>query len=262
MTGLAVAALVGAVVGGLVAGVWRLRRARRRERELEEARRRLAAAEEARERFFDLAAHELRAPLSAIFGYQELLQDGAYGELTPDAADAVERIGRAGHHLLHLADGIIELGRLRAGDLRPELETVDLGMILASAADTFRTQAAERGVTPTVELPDAMPRIRSDPDRLVRALDLAITSAIRHPAGAAMTLQASIEDGLARVRIGPTEIEVGPDPDDPASIGIRLAVVRRIAALLGGGLELPTEDGRVREIVLRIAVPPPGPPGL
>ncbi|MGK7312182.1 MAG: sensor histidine kinase [Candidatus Longimicrobiales bacterium M2_2A_002] len=262
MMGVAVAALAGALVGALLAGARGLRRARRRERELEETRRRLAAAEEARDRFFDRAAHELRAPLSAIFGYQELLQDGAYGELTPDAADAVERIGRAGHHLLHLTDGIIELGRLRAGDLRPEMETVDLGMILASAADTFRTQAAERGITPTVELPDTMPRIRSDHDRLVRALDLAITSAIRHPAGGAMTLRVALEDGLAILRIGPTEIEVGPDPDDAAGTGIRLAMVRGIAELLDGGLELPGEGGHVREIVLRIAAPPAPSQGL
>lgn len=262
MTGVAAAALGGALVGALITGAWSLRRLRRQERELEETRRRLADAEEARERFFDLAAHELRAPLSAIFGYQELLRDGAYGELTPDAEDAVERIGRAGRNLLHLTDGIIELGRLRAGDLRPALETVDLGTVLASAADTFRTQAAERGITPTVELHDAMPRIRSDRERLVRVLDLAITSAVRHPAGGAMTLRVGLEDDHATLRIGPTELEVGPDRSDPARAGIRLAVVRRIAELLDGGLELPTEDGRIREIVLRIATPPPVSPGL
>lgn len=257
-----IAALGGVAAGALMAGARGRRRARRQAQELEETRRRLAAAEEARETFFDLATHELRSPLSAIFGYQELLQDGAYGELGPEAADAVARIGQAGHHLLHLVDGIIELGRLRTGEVRPELTTVDLGLILTTAAEAFRTQAEDRGIEARVEMPDALPAIRTDRERLIRAIDLAVTSAVRHPETRSMTLTVELDDGQATLRIRPLALDVGPDRYDPASTGIRLAVVRRIAELLDGGLELTTEDDHVREIVLRFATPAPSSQGL
>ncbi len=255
--------MVGAGVGLLVgAGVgWLLARARGREtrRELEAARRRMETARAARETFFDLTTHELRAPLSAILGYQELLHDGAYGELSEPARDASARLGRAAHHLLHLIDGVIELSRMRSGDVQPDLETVDLGVVFAAAGDAFRSHATEREIEPSVEIPADLPTIQTDRDRLVRALDLVMTSAVRHPDGPAMTLRVEAGEGDFAVIVEPTRLTLDPDTEDPTiRMGIRLAVAYRIGQLLGGGLDLPVDDGLARAIRFRFRASPPG----
>jgi signal transduction histidine kinase len=250
--------LAGLVAGALAAGTWARARRRGLERELAETRRRLDTARSARETFFDLTTHELRSPLAAILGFQELLQDDAYGELNPEARDAVLRIGHSARHLLNLLDGVMELSRLRTGMVQPELDTVDSGMLVSAAADAFRTLARERGITPNVEMPDHLPTIRSDPERLIRAFDLLITSAIRHPRGAVLNLRVTTADERLTVAIEPTDLELDPGDGSDAG-GIRLAVAAGIATVLGGNLELLASDDRVDELVFTVPAPPPAP---
>ena len=249
-------ALGGVAAGALAAGAWARLRQRRLERELDETRRRLDTARAARETFFDLTTHELRSPLAAILGFQELLQDDAYGKLSPEARDAVVRIGHSARHLLNLLDGVMELSRLRTGTVRPDIETVDTGAILAATAEAFRTLATERGITPEVLLPEAAPTLRSDPDRLARAFDLLITSAVRHPRDERMALRVTAAADHVTLRLGPTNLQLDPD-DAPGAGGIRLAVADGIARLLGGSLELRRDGDRVTELAIRIPISGP-----
>lgn len=243
-------ALAAALLGLAVLAA-RLRTARRR---ADLAERQADQARHARDHFFDLATHELRSPLAAILGYQELLQDGAYGDLDDAAAEPVTRIGRSARHLLNLIDGIIELSRLRAGGLRPELEPVNTAVLLSGIADAFRSHATDRGLEPRVTLPEGLPTITSDPDRLLRALDLFLTSAIKHPAGREIHLDVRSDGDDLRVRIHPTEFSLrDQDPDPEVRLGIRLAVAERVAELLGGGLVVEGGgEGAVRGLELRV----------
>ena len=253
---MAIVAFLAVVLALLFAGLWlrRGRRVRELERERGELREALSDAGEARETFFALVTHELRSPLSAILGYQELLADGAYGEFGDELTEPVDRIGRSARHLLHLIDGVVELSRLRTGTVRLDVQPVNLDVVMASVADSFRTYARERGVRPHVSVADRLPTVRSDQDRLLRALDLLLTSAVKHPAGEEISLRVSRDDGGATAEIGETEIEIRERSDDPAlRLGIRLAVAEGIARALGGGLELEVdEDGPIRRLAFRI----------
>ena len=224
------------------------------QRRVEQIGTRLAESDEARESFFDLTTHELRSPLSAILGYQELLQDGAYGDLGDGADDAIVRIGRSARHLLHLIDGVVELSRIRAGTVSPDAGPVDLGVLLTAVADAFRNSARDRRLEPTVDIPQTLPTIRSDQERLVRALDLFVTSAVKHPAETQIRLEVTASHHTIAVRIGETDIDVRHDADDLSlRVGIRLAVAQGIADILGGSLEMDEDDaGVVRSLTFRI----------
>lgn len=253
-----VAVLAAAGLAALAAAVRGRARRRDLEQELAETRRSLEQERDARHRFFDMTTHEVRSPLTAILGYQELLEEGAFGELGDQGRDAVERIGRAGRHLQNLIDGVIELGRLRAGSVRLDRSTVELGAILSACAETFRIHASDRGLTPRVVLPDRLPAITSDQVRLARTLDLAIASAVRHPAGETMELRAEVGDRHVDASVGPLDLELRADADDPADrMGLRLAIAERTAALLGGELLLDSDGRTIRGLTLRIPLAPP-----
>jgi signal transduction histidine kinase len=240
---IAAAFLAVALAAALIVAAVQTRRLRDARASIDDARVRADRADRAREAFFDLATHELRSPLAAILGYQELLRDGAYGDLPDAAAEPVVRIGRSARHLLNLIDGVVELSRLRGGALRPDLEPVNLAVVLSGIAEAFQTHAADRGMEARVDIPASLPTITSDFDRLTRALDLLITSAMKHPEGDTLALEArSTSDGL-EIRIHPTNLEVQDGSDDLAiRLGIRLAVAGGIAELLGGALELESDD--------------------
>ena len=245
MSALAAILAVGLAAAVIVA-VLKARSAQSLQRRLEDAERRADRAVRARDGFFDLATHELRSPLAAILGYQELLQDGAYGDLGTAAVEPITRVGRSARHLLHLIDGLVELSRLRAGGLVPEIEPVNTAVVISGIADAFRVQTRDRGIEPHVHVPPGLPTIGSDPERLLRALDLFLASAVKNPVGGSMSLDVRSDGNRLEVRIHPTEISVRDQSEDPElRLGIRLAVAARVAELLGGGLHLETDDGGV-----------------
>ena len=238
-------------------------RARKATALLRDAESRAEKAIYARDAFFDLATHELRSPLAAILGYQELLQDGAYGELPPAAGEPIVRVGRSARHLLHLIDGVVELSRLRAGGVHPDLEPVNTGVLISGVVEAFQNQARDRGIHARVDIGPDLPVIRSDPERLLRALDLLVASAVKHPAGTELHLEVRSTGDDLQVRIHPTDLTFRDNADDPElRLGIRLAVAARVADLLGGGLHFDRADGddairAIRFSVRDISDPPP-----
>ena len=104
----------------------------------------------------------------------------------------------------------------------------------------------------SVRVPERLPTLRTDQERLVRALDLIITSAVRHPGEGTLTLSVRAEPDELAVSLEPLRLELGPGDDPAVRLGIRLAVARGIGELLGGGLDLDTEAGHARRIALRV----------
>ena len=101
----------------------------------------------------------------------------------------------------------------------------------------------DRDLDPIVDIQPDLPTITSDPERLLRALDLLVTSAVKHPDGRALHLDVRSDGDDLQLRIHPTDLsfrELGDDTE--LRLGIRLAVAARVATLLGGGLGFETRD--------------------
>ncbi|MEQ1564212.1 MAG: HAMP domain-containing sensor histidine kinase [Myxococcota bacterium] len=81
-------------------------------------------------RFLANVSHELRTPLTAILGYTEILEEEAVGDTRADA----ERIGTAARQLLLLVDDVLDLSRIEAGKMVPDLRPFDLRALLEEVA--------------------------------------------------------------------------------------------------------------------------------
>ncbi len=215
-----------------------------------------------------LLSHELRSPLGAIVGYQELLTDGLLGPLPDKAMDAIRRIGTSGGQLRHLIDGLTDL-LIPEHDVTLDLQQVDSAELAGVAAESARALAAGRSVRLQVALGEALPAFVTDAGRLGAALDLAIGAAVRASPGATLTLSFAGEDGALVVRVDGTALDpardgplLGDDAGTPAGTleesgirsgaGLRLAMAARIAEILGGELTL---QGRA-PASLRLRIPP------
>ena len=219
------------------------------------------ATSEARQREFLLSvSHELRTPLTAIRGFAEALAD----DVTPPAETS-----RAGQVILdealrldRLVQDLLALARLDADDFPVDLAPVDLGRVLADAAEVWRRRCAAEGIPLLVEEPRGRPVVVvTDATRLRQILDGLAENALRVvPAGAPIVLAARAERGgpdgpAGLVAAGVLEVrDGGPGltADDlrvafdrsalyeryrglrPVSTGLGLALVGRLAARLGG----------------------------
>src|SRR6185437_2073619 len=111
----------------------------------------LAAALGDRERLISIAAHELRNPLCSVrFCLQTLERNGA--ALASPAAKMLEIMARGERKIARLIDDLLDLGRIRTGQLALDLSSVDLCEVIRGVRTLMEAQTAGTGSTLNLEL--------------------------------------------------------------------------------------------------------------
>ena len=208
-----------------------------------------------------LLSHELRTPLAAIIGYQELLRDGIYGELTPRQLEPVTRSQHSAELMLGLVDG---LQALAAADRAANGEVVDTDTqsITDLLADRLLPMAAMRNVRldrpgkPVVAVPRFPLQI------FLRAAEIATMAAIKSSQGCTIALDCQVLDQQLICTLHGSGLDATHDQparlvlDQPASfprnpVQLRLAMAAALLASTGGSVRLWADP----ETVLQLAIP-------
>ena len=111
----------------------------------------MAAALGDRERLISIAAHELRNPLCSVrFCLQTLERHG--GALAPQAVRMLEIVSRGERKITRLIDDLLDLGRIRTGQLALDLSSFDLCDVIRDVSTLMEAQTIDTGSTLNVEL--------------------------------------------------------------------------------------------------------------
>ena len=201
-------------------------------------------------------AHEMRTPIAAILGYQELLIEGIFGEIDERSEEPLGRIAYSAKQLLYLIDGVQEV--LSPAEKRLEInpELFDPAPVLRSCVANATTDAHGRNVVLSQSVNGELPRVHGDPDRFCRAIDLALSAALKVSHGSTIRVGAEAVDGAIQISIAGTALV--PGRDDPrmtdlrdasqrplTGAGLRLAIVRHLAQQMDGDIALEP-DGTLR----------------
>jgi signal transduction histidine kinase/ActR/RegA family two-component response regulator len=172
--------------------------------ELRDANAALQAANDAKNEFLSRVSHELRTPLNAVLGFGELL---SLGDITSEHSEWVTMILKAGRHLLHLLDDVLDISRIEAGHLSLSLEAVPVADVVADALDLVRPLASARSVrlAPTPAMP-ASQYVLADHQRLRQVLLNLLSNAVKYnrPAGAVTTAVQPVPGGRVRISVTDT----------------------------------------------------------
>lgn len=206
------------------------------------------ATSEGRQREFLLSiSHELRTPLTAIRGYAEALADEvATGD---NAMLAGRTISSEAERLQRLVSDLLDLARLGSDDFRLELADLDLGQLLADAAQVWGVRCRAEGVLFGFEPGTANLVVHSDAGRLRQVVDGLAENALRvTPAGQplVLALRQDGRDALVEVRDGGP----GLTDDDLAVAFDRSVLYQRYRGVrrVGTGLGLALVGGLVRRL--------------
>ena len=99
----------------------------RRFDEIQDKSRQLAEASKHKSQFVAGMSHELRTPLNAIIGLTEMMVTNAMRLGTEKAQEPLQRVNRAGIHLLGLINQVLDLSKIEAGKLEFNPQTVQIG---------------------------------------------------------------------------------------------------------------------------------------
>jgi GAF domain-containing protein len=111
--------------------------------EIEEKSRQLQLASEHKSQFVSSMSHELRTPLNAIIGLTEMMVKNAARFGTEKAQEPLQRVNRAGTHLLGLINQVLDLSKIEAGKLELNPQRIELSPVLDEVVGTAR-QLAEQ----------------------------------------------------------------------------------------------------------------------
>lgn len=169
----------------------------------------LQQSEQQRQNMVADLAHELRSPLSVLQGNLRAILDDVY----PLDKGEVARLYDETRLLSRLVDDLRELALADAGQLRLSLAPTDAARVVGDTIDSLGPAAELRTVDLEVRLPDDLPCVQADADRLAQVLRNLLVNALRHtPAGGQIAVSAAVVDG--RVEFAVSDTGEGISPED------------------------------------------------
>ena len=233
-------------------------RLRVREAEAQAARERAEEANRTKSRFLAAASHDLRQPLHSL---TLLLDHALHTADDPKIGATLRQAARSADSLGRLLDGLLDLSRLDAGGLTPDIRPVSLQVLSRRLENDFRSLAMDKGLALDCASPDIW--VLSDAAMLERVLRNLIDNAVKYtPAG---RIELRVEDadaGGTQVRVSVIDTGIGIDPADREHIfeeyyqvrnparrraqgsGLGLAIVKRMCELLGHPMEVESAPGK------------------
>lgn len=103
-------------------------------------------ANQAKSQFLTHMSHELRTPLNAVIGFAQVLQTDTSLAAGPRQQAQLQEIVAGGRHLLGLIEGLLDLGRIEAGQLVVEATPVPLAPLFDECLSLLRPLAAQRAI--------------------------------------------------------------------------------------------------------------------
>ena len=251
-----------------------------REQEAEEANR-------AKSQFLANMSHELRTPLNAVIGITEMLIEDAEEDGQDDFIEPLQRISRAGKHLLSLINEILDLSKIEAGKLELYLEDFNFEALVAEVASTVTPLAEQKGNSLVVTGAGDVGVLRADQTRVRQIILNLLSNACKFTENGRVALAAACReagDG-EEVVVAVSDTGIGLSDEQMQKLfeefsqadasttrrfggtGLGLAISRRLARMQGGDIEVSSTLGEgstftlhlPRHAVLETESKPPGP---
>lgn len=225
-------------------------------REATEGRRLAEEANRIKSRFLSTVSHELRNPVGLIIGLSEiLLQENEEGtSLLPEAVHRdVERIQAYARHLGGLIGDVLDLATSDAGQLRLNMERIDLSDVLRLVAESGAQLAADNGLAWHISLPEQGPWVIGDRTRLRQVVLNFITNAVKFTSTGRIDLKLESDDKNVKVIVQDTGLGIPLEEQafifsefhrsersiayGIPGLGLGLSICRRLIELHGGILD-------------------------
>lgn len=235
-------------------------RVRQRTADLQQALNRLAELNQLKSNFVSNISHELRTPLTHIKGYIELFLEGELGDLTPIQRDALEVMMKSEQRLENLINDLIQFSVAARGDFSLKIAAISAKDILSSVLPTAEAKCKEKGLSLVNRIPDNLPMIHGDQEKLVWALNQLIDNAVKFtPSGGKIEIGISEESGLVTFYVADNGIGIPEDQLDAifepfhqvdgsttrrySGTGLGLALVKRIIETHGSIVKVESKVG-------------------
>ncbi|MFC1918802.1 sensor histidine kinase, partial [Chloroflexota bacterium] len=198
-------------------------------------------------RFLSMAAHDLKAPLTAIQSFLWVILGGLAGEINDKQRHMLERSSLRIKELLDLISDLLDISRIESQRIVQELEEVYLHQVIGDCCDDLQNLAEEKGLKLELELPPDLPGIQGSEVQLKQVMTNLLNNAICYTPEGAITVRMQEMEKEVQVEVIDTGVGI-PAGDVPMvfeeffragnvetkGTGLGLSITKRIVEAHGG----------------------------
>lgn len=188
--------------------------------------------------FVSIVSHELRAPMTAIKGYLELLlMDAAKSD--PQAQRSfLEIVKSNADRLSDMVDELLDVSRIEAGKIQMRFQPVSVYPIIRDVAAMLQKTQANPNVELRLNVSPDLPKVLADPARLTQIITNLMSNALKYTLQGHVDVTAYVQDD--RVQVDVSDTGIGMTEEDQAKLFTRFfrASTARASDIPGTGLGL------------------------
>lgn len=218
-------------------------------------------ANQAKTKFVSVVTHELRIPMTSIKGYTDLLRQGAVGPVNEQQLNFLNVIRNNVERMSALVSDLSDISRIETGRLKLDCSLISVQEHLDETICNLGPKLEEKGQTLKLEIPQDLPKVYADPNRLMQVLTNLLSNAWKYtPPGGEIQIKARQEGEAVRMEV--TDDGIGISAEDQEMLfeqffrsedaavreqqgwGLGLNVARRLVEIMGGTIGFSTSLGQ------------------
>ena len=238
-------------------------------RELRAANERLRELDRMKDEFLSTVTHELRTPLTSIRSFTEILHDDP-AMPAEQRQEFLEIVIGESERLTRLINEVLELAKIQAGRMQWNMAEVDLRDVIESSLATLTPVFEQAEIGLEAELPETLPKVRADRDRLVQVVLNLLSNAQKFCQPAVGQVRIALEHGRDEVVVHIKDNGPGiPKADceaifeqfhqvrkgqsgNPMGTGLGLTISQRIVEHLGGRIWVESVEGEGADFIFTV----------
>ena len=228
-------------------------------------------ASRAKDEFLAIVSHELRTPLNAIMGWAKMMSTPGFDEAR--RGRAVETIERNSVAMAQLIEDLLDMSRIISGNMRLEVQPVDLGAVIDLAIASIGPTADTKDIVIAAKLDRSTPPISGDPTRLQQVVWNLLSNAVKFtPRAGRVEIVLSRAGSSAELAVTDSGVGIASAflphvfdafrQEDSGStrsrggLGLGLSITRQLVELHGGVIDASSEGvGRGATFTVRFPIP-------
>ncbi|RED53181.1 ATP-binding protein [Cohnella lupini] len=213
-----------------------------------------------KDEFLANTSHELKTPLHGILNMSESMLEGAAGSLNDVQREHLGIVVSVARRMSNLINDLLDFSRLKHSDIPLNSQSVDVRSILSANMEIFRHYIRDKPVTVKLQLPERLPNVHADENRLLQIMYNLIGNAIKFTPSGEIIVTAYPEGNRLRIAVSDTGIGIPEDKRDVifqsfeqigtsvarefGGTGLGLGIAKRLVELHGGLLTVDSEVGK------------------
>lgn len=232
----------------------------RQSQQLERQRRIVEESDNLKNEFLTNMNHELRTPLNSIIALSRVLSlKKKEGEAADEEKKYLDIIHRNGKHLLSMINDILDLSKIESGKIDLKPKKIHLARFIEAVIEHHQGLAGEKGIELSNNVPESLPSIVSDENRLDQIFQNIIGNAVKFTHRGSVEVCAEVNDEYIALTVKDTGIGIEPNhlptvfegfrPVDGKlsreyeGTGLGLVIAKKSSALLGGDISVRSTPG-------------------